>query len=232
MRYSTDPTVPLAEPGRFLSHMEPAKLVSWAKPKIRASLIQGHLPCPTPLPESPTREFESTSHQYSFNRWRSLTTSLTPFNGTKLNTGFFVSIPEDESINTAFARFNIITISLKAFDEVIIKKDFKIVKCKGERARSLALEAKNESSNEESLSFISEDEEYAMAVRDFKKLFKRRGRFVRQPRNDKKSFQRNRDDKNRKGERKCFRCRDPNHLVGKCPKPPRNIYQRAFVGGL
>ncbi|GKF77884.1 hypothetical protein Tco_0230354, partial [Tanacetum coccineum] len=27
----------------------------------------------------------------------------------------------------------------------------------------------------------SEDEEYAMAVRDFKKFFKRRGRFVRQP---------------------------------------------------
>ncbi|GKB18501.1 retrovirus-related pol polyprotein from transposon TNT 1-94, partial [Tanacetum coccineum] len=39
-------------------------------------------------------------------------------------------------------------------------------------------------------------EEYAMAVRDFKKFFKRRGRFTRQPRNDKKTFQRNRDDKN------------------------------------
>ncbi|GKA79341.1 hypothetical protein Tco_0785937 [Tanacetum coccineum] len=43
--------------------------------------LQGHLPCPTPLPESPTREFKSTSHQYSFNRQRSLTTSLTPFKG-------------------------------------------------------------------------------------------------------------------------------------------------------
>ncbi|GJU48993.1 retrovirus-related pol polyprotein from transposon TNT 1-94 [Tanacetum coccineum] len=32
-----------------------------------------------------------------------------------------------------------------------------------------------------------QDEEYAMAVRDFKKFFKRRGRFVRQPRNDKKT---------------------------------------------
>ncbi|GKA34013.1 hypothetical protein Tco_0720442 [Tanacetum coccineum] len=42
----------------------------------------------------------------------------------------------------------------------------------------------------------SEDEEYAMAVKDFKKFFKRRGRFVRQPRNDKKTFQRSRDDKN------------------------------------
>ncbi|GKG14026.1 hypothetical protein Tco_0350986, partial [Tanacetum coccineum] len=63
--------------------------------------------------------------------------------------------------------------------EKIIKKDSKIVKAKGER-RSLALKAKKESG----------DEEYAMAVRDFKKFFKRRGRFVRQPRNDKKTFQR------------------------------------------
>nr|GEV61004.1 zf-CCHC domain-containing protein/DUF4219 domain-containing protein/UBN2 domain-containing protein [Tanacetum cinerariifolium] len=45
----------------------------------------------------------------------------------------------------------------------------------------------------------SEDEEYLMAVRDFKKLFKRRGRFVRQPHEERKSFQRNKDDKNGKG---------------------------------
>ncbi|GJR48389.1 retrovirus-related pol polyprotein from transposon TNT 1-94 [Tanacetum coccineum] len=70
-----------------------------------------------------------------------------------------------------------------------------------------------------------------MAVRDFKKFFKRRGRFVRQPRNDKKTFQRNRDDKNSKSERKCFRCGDPNHLIGECPKPSKDKNQRAFVGG-
>ncbi|GJT78172.1 hypothetical protein Tco_1044897 [Tanacetum coccineum] len=81
----------------------------------------------------------------------------------------------------------------------------KCVKAKGER-KSLALKAKKESSDEECLNFRSEDEEYAMAVRDFKKFFKRRGRFVRQPRNDKKTFQRSRDDKNSKGNRKCFRC--------------------------
>ncbi|GJW70891.1 retrovirus-related pol polyprotein from transposon TNT 1-94, partial [Tanacetum coccineum] len=75
------------------------------------------------------------------------------------------------------------------------------------------------------------DEEYAMAVRDFKKFFKRRGRFVRQPRNDKKIFQRSRDDKNIKSDRKCFRCGDPNHLIGECPKLPKDKNQRAFVGG-
>ncbi|GKB92683.1 retrovirus-related pol polyprotein from transposon TNT 1-94, partial [Tanacetum coccineum] len=91
--------------------------------------------------------------------------------------------------------------------------------------------AKKESSDEECLNFGSKDEEYAMAVRDFKKFFKRRGRFVRQPRNDKKSFQRNRDDKNGKCERKCFGCGDPNHLIGECPKPPRDKNQRTFIGG-
>ncbi|GKC40905.1 retrovirus-related pol polyprotein from transposon TNT 1-94 [Tanacetum coccineum] len=114
--------------------------------------------------------------------------------------------------------------------EMIIKKDSEIVKAKVER-KSLALKAKKESSDEECLTFGSEDEEYAMAVRDFKKFFKRRGRFVRHPRNDKKTFQRSRDDKNDKSERKCFRCGDPNHLIGECPKPPRDKNQRAFVGG-
>ncbi|GJV28541.1 retrovirus-related pol polyprotein from transposon TNT 1-94 [Tanacetum coccineum] len=185
---------------------------------------------------------------------------------------------EDESIDSAFSRFNTIITSLKALDEgyssknyvrkflralhpkwrakvtaieeskdltslsldelignlkvheMIIKKDSEIVKAKGER-KSLALKAKKESSDEESSTSGSEDEEYAMAVRDFKKFFKRRGRFVRQPRNDKKTFQRSRDDKNRKSDRKCFRCGDTNHLIGECPKSPRDKNQKAFVGG-
>ncbi|GKF28393.1 zf-CCHC domain-containing protein, partial [Tanacetum coccineum] len=114
--------------------------------------------------------------------------------------------------------------------EMIIKKDSKIVKAKEER-RSLALKAKKESSDEDCSTSKSVDEEYSMAVRDFKKFFKRRGRLVRQPRNDKKTFQRSRDDKNGKSDRNCFRCGDPNHLIGECPKPPKNMNQRAFVGG-
>ncbi|GKG32133.1 hypothetical protein Tco_0427083, partial [Tanacetum coccineum] len=102
---------------------------------------------------------------------------------------------------------------------MIIKKDSKIVKAKIER-KSLALKAKKESSDEECSIFDSEDEEYAMAVRDFKRFFKRRGRFVRQPRNDKKTFQRSRDDNNGKSDRKCFRRGDPNLLIRECPKPP------------
>ncbi|GKA12767.1 ribosomal protein L7Ae/L30e/S12e/Gadd45 [Tanacetum coccineum] len=71
----------------------------------------------------------------------------------------------------------------------------------------------------------------AMSVRDFKKFFKRRERFVRQPHDERKSSQRNKVDKNGKSERKCFKCGDPNHLIGECPKLSRNYNQRAFVGG-
>nr|GEY88929.1 zf-CCHC domain-containing protein/UBN2 domain-containing protein [Tanacetum cinerariifolium] len=119
--------------------------------------------------------------------------------------------------------------NLKVY-EMIIKKDFEIVKAKFER-KSIALKAKKESSDEECLTFGSEDEKYAMAVRDFKKFFKRRCRFTRQPRNDKKTFKRSHDDKNGKSDRKCFRCGDPKHLIGECPKPPKDKNQRAFVGG-
>ncbi|PWA90674.1 hypothetical protein CTI12_AA098640 [Artemisia annua] len=79
--------------------------------------------------------------------------------------------------------------------EVIMKKDFEIVKGKGERVRSLSLKGKNKSSDDEDSTSESEDEEYAMAVRDFKKFFKRRGRYVQQPRDEKKLVQKNRDDR-------------------------------------
>ncbi|GJR45284.1 hypothetical protein Tco_1313387 [Tanacetum coccineum] len=165
-------------------------------------------------------------------------------------------IPEEESIDNAFAKFNTIITSLKALDEgfsskncvrkflralhpkwrakvmaieesknlttlslnelignlkvyeEVIKKDFKTVKSKREQSRSIALKAGKEFSDDDSSTSDSEDEEYAMAVRDFKKFFKKRGRFVRQPHEDRKSFQINKYDKNGKGEKKCFNDED------------------------
>nr|GEV45781.1 retrovirus-related Pol polyprotein from transposon TNT 1-94 [Tanacetum cinerariifolium] len=93
------------------------------------------------------------------------------------------------------------------------------------------LKAKKESSDKECSTSGSEDEEYAMVVRDFKKFFKRKGRFVRQPQNDKKTFQRRRDDNNGKSDRKYFRCGNSNHRIGEYPKPPKGKNQRAFFGG-
>ncbi|GKB51611.1 hypothetical protein Tco_0902364 [Tanacetum coccineum] len=39
------------------------------------------------------------------------------------------------------------------------------------------------------------------------------------------------DDKSGKSDRKRFRCGDPNHLIGECPKPLKDKNQRAFVRG-
>ncbi|GKC09742.1 zf-CCHC domain-containing protein [Tanacetum coccineum] len=114
---------------------------------------------------------------------------------------------------------------------VIIKNDSEMVKRKREHNRSLALKSKKEPSDEDSSTSNSEDKKYTMAVRDFNKFFKRRGRFVRQPHDETKLSQRNKGDKNGKSERKCFKCGDPNHLIGECPKLSRNYNQRAFVGG-
>ncbi|GJS69906.1 retrovirus-related pol polyprotein from transposon TNT 1-94 [Tanacetum coccineum] len=92
--------------------------------------------------------------------------------------------------------------NLKVY-KVIIKKDSKMVKGKREQSRSLALKAIKESSDEDS----STSE------------------------NERKPLQRSRDNKNGKSERKCFRCGDPNHLIGDCPKSQRNNNQRDFIGG-
>ncbi|GJW31664.1 retrovirus-related pol polyprotein from transposon TNT 1-94 [Tanacetum coccineum] len=102
--------------------------------------------------------------------------------------------------------------------EVVMEKDSEIYKGKKERIKSIALKAKKESSDDETSTSRSDDEEYVMAVRNFKKFFRRKGKFVRQPREEKKSF-RQRDEKKGKSDRKCFRCGDPNHLIGDCPKP-------------
>ncbi|GJZ87841.1 hypothetical protein Tco_0659623 [Tanacetum coccineum] len=89
--------------------------------------------------------------------------------------------------------------------EVVMEKDSEFYRGKNERVKSIALKAKKESSNDETLISKSDDEEYAMAVRNFKKFFRRKGKF--------------------------FRCGDPNHLISDCPKPFRNKDQKAFIGG-
>nr|GEY22834.1 zf-CCHC domain-containing protein/UBN2 domain-containing protein [Tanacetum cinerariifolium] len=144
-------------------------------------------------------------------KWRTIVTAIEELKDLTL-------LPLDEHIG-----------NMKIY-EVKIKRDSKMVKGTKEQSRSLALKAKKKSSDEESLTSDSEDEEYAMAVRDFKKFFKRQGRFVRQPRDERKSFQKSKDDKNGKSKRKCFRCKDPNHLIEECPKSPRSQNQRYFVG--
>nr|GEW21003.1 copia protein [Tanacetum cinerariifolium] len=59
--------------------------------------------------------------------------------------------------------------------KVVMEKNSEIYRGKKEKVNSIALKAKKESSDDETLTSESDDEEYAMAARNFKKFF-RRGR--------------------------------------------------------
>ncbi|GKE31594.1 hypothetical protein Tco_1450916, partial [Tanacetum coccineum] len=85
---------------------------------------------------------------------------------------------------------------------MIIKKDSKIVKAGGER-KSLALKAKKEYGDEECSTFGSGDEEYVIRLETSRSSLRE----------------------------EVDSCGDPNHLIGECPKPPKDKNQRAFIGG-
>ncbi|GKD77739.1 zf-CCHC domain-containing protein [Tanacetum coccineum] len=106
--------------------------------------------------------------------------------------------------------------NLKVY-EAVLEKNSEISKVKKEKYKSLSIKARKVSSDEEISCSDSEDEEYVMAVRDFKNLFRRRGKFVRQPHDDKKNFRKIKEDKKEKEDRRCFKCGDPNHFMSDCP---------------
>ncbi|GKC65324.1 hypothetical protein Tco_1097922, partial [Tanacetum coccineum] len=140
-------------------------------------------------------------------------------------------ISDDETIDCAFARFNTIITSLKALDESFssrnhVRKFLRALPTKW-RPKVTAIEESKDLSTlpldelignlkvyevepEKDSTCSGSDEEYAMAVRDFKKFF-RRGKFVRQPYDDKKNLQKVKEEKKGKEERRCFKCGDPNH---------------------
>nr|GEZ10347.1 hypothetical protein [Tanacetum cinerariifolium] len=160
-----------------------------------------------------------------------------------------VGMEKDSEIYSGFAIFNTIITSLKALNEGFSRKNnvrkflralhpkwrakawkkiLKSIEAKKERIKFIVLKAKKESSDDEISTSGSDDEVYDMAVKNFKKFSRRNGKFVRQPREEKKSFQQ-RDEKKGKSGRKYFRCGDPNHLIGDCPKLPRNKDQKASL---
>ncbi|GJY93589.1 zf-CCHC domain-containing protein [Tanacetum coccineum] len=119
--------------------------------------------------------------------------------------------------------------NLKVY-EVVLEKDLEIVKNKKEKYKSLVLKARQVLSDDDASSSDSNDEEYAIAVRDFKKFFRRRGHNLSDNLYDrtKKNFQKIKEDK--KEERRCFKCGDPNHFISDCPKNFSGD-QKAFVVG-
>ncbi|GJW10075.1 hypothetical protein Tco_1575902 [Tanacetum coccineum] len=112
------------------------------------------------------------------------------------------TILEEESIDSILLDLTLLLLVLKLLMKVFLART--MLGGKKERVKSIALKAKKESSDDETSSSESDDEEYAMAVRNFKKFFRRKGKFVRQPRKEKKSF-RQRDDK-----------KDQKAFVGSC----------------
>ncbi|GJX06773.1 zf-CCHC domain-containing protein [Tanacetum coccineum] len=160
--------------------------------------------------------FLSRNHVRKFLRalltkWRSKVTTIE-------ESKYLSTLPLDELIG-----------NLKVY-EVVLEKDSEISKSKKEKYKSLAPKARKVLSEEESSSSESEDEEYALEVRDFKKFFKRKGKFVCQPHDDKKSFRKIKEDKKEKEDHRCFKCEDPNHFISDCPKHSYND-KKAFVVG-
>ncbi|GJR25871.1 zf-CCHC domain-containing protein [Tanacetum coccineum] len=143
-------------------------------------------------------------------------------------------------------RFNTIVTSLKALDESFssrnhVRKFLRALPTKW-RPKVTAIEESKDLSTlplDELIGNLkiyevscseSNDEDYAMAIRDLKKFFRRRGKFVRQPHDDKKNFRKIKEDKKEKEDRRCFKCGDPNHFINDCPKHSYND-QKAFVVG-
>ncbi|GJX14319.1 hypothetical protein Tco_0206077 [Tanacetum coccineum] len=83
------------------------------------------------------------------------------------------AIKESKDLSTLYL-YELIS-NLKVY-KVVLEKDSKTSKNNKERYKSLALKAKRESSVKETSSSGSEDKEYAMEVRDFKKFFRRSGK--------------------------------------------------------
>ncbi|GJT75212.1 hypothetical protein Tco_1041937 [Tanacetum coccineum] len=129
------------------------------------------------------------------------------------------TILEKESTDSGFARFNTIITSLKTLDEgfssknyvrkflraihpkwrtkVTAIKELKDLSSLALRRVDLQSKTKKESSDDETSTSRSDDKEYVMVVRNFNKFFRRKGKFVRQPREEKKSL-RQKDEKKEK----------------------------------
>ncbi|GJT15260.1 hypothetical protein Tco_0873966, partial [Tanacetum coccineum] len=156
------------------------------------------------------------------------------------------TILEEESIDSGFARFNTIIASLKALDEGFSSKNYvrKFLRALHPkwRAKVTSIEESKDLSSLPLDELIGNLKYMKLSWKRIPKFIKakRKGlslipRKLRKSSDDETSTSRS-DDKEYamvkgKIDRKCFRGGDPNHLIGDCPKPPRNKDQKAFIGG-
>ncbi|GKB26848.1 zf-CCHC domain-containing protein [Tanacetum coccineum] len=126
-------------------------------------------------------------------------------------------IADDETIDCAFSRFNIIITSLKVLDESFSSRNHV-------RKFLRALPSKWRPKKEWE---INKEQERKVQVSPHLKQTKGQGIF-RQPYDDKKNFREVKEEK--KEDRRCFKCGDPNHFISDCPKNYSGD-QKAFVVG-
>ncbi|GJU48003.1 hypothetical protein Tco_1217558 [Tanacetum coccineum] len=142
-------------------------------------------------------------------------------------------IPEEESIDNAFAKFNTIITSLKALDERFsskncVRKFLRALHPKW-RAKVMAIE---ESKNLTTLplnELIGNLNVYEEVIKkDFETVKGKKEQSRSRALKVKKEVS-NEDSSSSDSEDE--ECGDPNHLIGECSKPPKNNDQRAFIGG-
>ncbi|GKF20368.1 zf-CCHC domain-containing protein, partial [Tanacetum coccineum] len=157
------------------------------------------------------------------------------------------TILKEESIDSGFGRFNTIITSLKALDEGFssnnyVKKFLRALHSKW-RAKATTIEESKD------LLLLALDElignlkVHEVVMENDSEIYRGKNERVKsialkakkESSDDDTSTSRS-DDKEYamakgKSDWKCFRCGDPNHLIGDCSKPSRNKDQKALIGG-
>ncbi|GJS37166.1 zf-CCHC domain-containing protein [Tanacetum coccineum] len=139
-----------------------------------------------------------------------------------------------EKQNSAFARFNTIITSLKALDEGYSSKNYvrkflRAIHPKW-RAKVTAIEESKDLTSLSLDELIRNLKVHEMIIKKYSEIVKTNGERKSLTLKAKKESS-DEECSTSGGDRKCFRCGDPNHLIGECPKPPKDKNQRAFVGG-
>ncbi|GJX59348.1 hypothetical protein Tco_0290738 [Tanacetum coccineum] len=144
-------------------------------------------------------------------------------------------IPEKESIDNVFAKFNTIITSLKALDESFsskncVRKFLRALHPKW-RAKVTAIE---ESKNLTTLPL----DELIGNLKVYEEVIKKDVETVKGKKEQSRSLAlkvkkevSDEDSSSSDSEDEEYICGDPSHFIGECSKPPKNNDQRAFIGG-
>ncbi|GJU53093.1 zf-CCHC domain-containing protein [Tanacetum coccineum] len=157
------------------------------------------------------------------------------------------TILEEESIDSGFARFNTIITSLKALDEGFSSKNYvrKFLRALHPkwRAKVTAIEESKDLSSLALDELIGNLKVHEVVMEKDSEIYRGKKERVKsialkakKESSDDETSTSGSDDEEYamakgKSDQKCFRCGDPNHLIGDCPKPSRNKDQKAFIRG-